>query len=163
MNKLKKIWLAFTHEEVKALPLACLGATVGLGAMTVWFSSWVFFGLTLFALALLVWGVSESIKVLDIAEKKGWETLGHSWVRDGDTEEEVRDRFAQFNSNGSAGFPLSSKPVVNVDGTPMVGDIDIHGRVFGDVHAVGFNSVSDVGNNTFMDPSSSYSSPFGRD
>lgn len=166
MKTLKKIWLVFTHDETKALPLAALGGTAGFIAMSIIFSSLVFVAISLLTAGLLVWAVRELMLQLDDAEEQGLRTLGEEWARSGETEEEVRQRYADLQDMGPSfahgGLP-STKPMVNVDGTPMMGDIDIHGRVFGDVHSVGFNSVSDVGNNSFMDPSSSYHSPFGRD
>lgn len=154
MKKLKKLWLVFTHAETKTLPLALLAATGFLAFMAAAYDSLVFGGLTLVAFGLLVGAIRESSLLLDAAEEQGLLTMAHSWAQDGETEDEVRERFDMVNG---------SKPMVNIDGTPMVGDVDIHGRLFGDVHTVGFNSVSDVGNNSFMDPSNSYHSPFGRD
>jgi len=166
-TKVKRLFYAMTAPDFHpGVLLALYGIAIG----------GLIYGAAQFNTFALIFGAMASAGLIYLI-KSGWDSYADresialelaaaNWVRAGQSEEEKRSRSMMFESMGAAGALASAGYVlgasgntVNIDGTPMVGGVDIYGESFGVASGDAYNF--DAGDGMLLDHGSAYSDPHG--
>jgi hypothetical protein len=161
---MKKLYFSFFAPDTRGFVFMLLAMTGGLLFIT---HHVIALGVAGLFLSLVGYLLIKNFLAYDEIRRKGIELAAANWVRDGADAEEVQDRFAQLKAHGAEGILVregllfDGGPAVNVDGTPMIGSLDINGRPFGAAFE-GF-VTTDASSGMSMDGNATYSPPIGMD
>jgi hypothetical protein len=161
---MKKLYFSFFAPDTRGFVFTFLAMTGVLLFIT---HHVIAIGVAGIFLSVVAFLVVTNFRTYDKIRQRGIDLAAANWVRGGADAEEVQDRFAQLKAQGAEGILVregllfDGGPAVNVDGTPMIGSLDINGRPFGAAFE-GF-VTTDASSGMSMDGNATYSPPIGMD
>ncbi len=152
---IERVWITVTKPEAAGIFGGLLFLFL-VGVLIVSVRSGVAFviGAALLAgvLTTAFYVVSVGVSTLSIHETRMIRARAIAWAKVGRTKEEQENRFSSIHALGAGAALMGAdldihQPLVNIDGSPMMGMVDIHGNPYGVTsdHDFGMSSSIDFG------------------